>query len=437
MTQRRVPSKTRPLANGWKKQARIATTANHALTGLTAIDGITPVAGDRILVWQNTAASENGIYEAASGAWTRAWDAAFDAGSGPGTTLASGLVVFVTEGTLFGQKPFVLTTLDPIGFGNNLVFELLGAPKPTRIIYSAPVNTSFAKANYVLQGYTRWDVECVGPGGGGGSGRKGALSSERFGGDGGAGGGKSRGGGLLADLAASVQVDVDAGSAGGAAVTTSDTNGNAGAAGSNGTSWYYGQDYAVRAMYGASGAGGGTAPSTVQALGGMGNIPGMPGGTTSASTTQQQYYGGTISYPYSSVETAPGTPIVSSSRQIGSFAGGGGGAGGGMNTADTFVGSGGDGGLGSSEWNGNNVAAGGTAPGGVGGAGLSTGANNATGGSGGGGGAARAAGGGGGAGGVGGSYGGGGGGGGAAVNTVGDSGAGGAGGPGVMILILS
>ena len=48
-----------------------ATTANDALTGLAARDGYTPVAGDFILVKNQTISGNNGIYRAASTAWVR------------------------------------------------------------------------------------------------------------------------------------------------------------------------------------------------------------------------------------------------------------------------------------------------------------------------------------------------------------------------------
>jgi hypothetical protein len=53
-----------------------ASTVNIAsLSGLLTIDGITLSAGDRVLVKNQTAQELNGIYVAASGAWTRATDA--------------------------------------------------------------------------------------------------------------------------------------------------------------------------------------------------------------------------------------------------------------------------------------------------------------------------------------------------------------------------
>lgn len=52
-----------------------ATTVNLAtLSGLLTVDGITLAAGDRVLVKNQTTASENGIYVAAVGAWTRSTD---------------------------------------------------------------------------------------------------------------------------------------------------------------------------------------------------------------------------------------------------------------------------------------------------------------------------------------------------------------------------
>jgi hypothetical protein len=52
-----------------------ATTANITLSGAQTIDGVSIVAGDRVLVKNQTAAAQNGIYVAASGAWARSSDA--------------------------------------------------------------------------------------------------------------------------------------------------------------------------------------------------------------------------------------------------------------------------------------------------------------------------------------------------------------------------
>lgn len=95
-----------------------ATTANVDLAtgGLLTVDGVTLVAGDRVLVKSQTDATENGIYVAASGAWSRADD--YNSSS----EVQGGDFTFVTGGTLYGSTGWVqvnvVTTLgtDPIEF---------------------------------------------------------------------------------------------------------------------------------------------------------------------------------------------------------------------------------------------------------------------------------------------------------------------------------
>lgn len=58
-----------------KQSAHAATTGNITLSGLQTIDGVVLVAGDRVLVKAQTTASQNGIYIAAPGVWTRPADA--------------------------------------------------------------------------------------------------------------------------------------------------------------------------------------------------------------------------------------------------------------------------------------------------------------------------------------------------------------------------
>ena len=107
----------------WKQSVRMASTANiAALSGLTAIDGITPVAGDRLLLKNQTTGSQNGIWLAASGAWTRAADAA------DGTTVTPALSVMVEEGTANADTQWRLTNDGAITIGTTaLVFTQIGA----------------------------------------------------------------------------------------------------------------------------------------------------------------------------------------------------------------------------------------------------------------------------------------------------------------------
>jgi len=85
------------IAEGVKPFAPVkaATTANITLSGLAAIDGYTPVASDRILVKNQTTASQNGIYTAASGAWLKITDES-----------VLGALVFVENGTVNNDSKF-------------------------------------------------------------------------------------------------------------------------------------------------------------------------------------------------------------------------------------------------------------------------------------------------------------------------------------------
>jgi len=59
----------------WKQPVAVATLTNITLSGLQTIDGYTTLAGDRVLVKNQSTAANNGIYIAASGAWARSEDA--------------------------------------------------------------------------------------------------------------------------------------------------------------------------------------------------------------------------------------------------------------------------------------------------------------------------------------------------------------------------
>jgi hypothetical protein len=59
----------------WKQPCAVATLTNITLSGLQTIDTYTTLAGDRVLVKDQSNNANNGIYIAASGAWSRALDA--------------------------------------------------------------------------------------------------------------------------------------------------------------------------------------------------------------------------------------------------------------------------------------------------------------------------------------------------------------------------
>lgn len=95
----------------WKASVRVATTTNLTLSGPQTVDGVAVQVGDRVLVRAQTDARQNGLYVVASGAWTRAPDAALD------SQVTPGLAVFVEEGTQYHDTVWLLTTDAPIVLG--------------------------------------------------------------------------------------------------------------------------------------------------------------------------------------------------------------------------------------------------------------------------------------------------------------------------------
>ena len=95
-----------------KASVRAATTANITLSGAQTIDGVSVIAGDRVLVKDQSTASTNGIYVAAASTWSRATDADVNA------EVHAGMFTFVEEGTANADSGWVLTTNNPIVVGS-------------------------------------------------------------------------------------------------------------------------------------------------------------------------------------------------------------------------------------------------------------------------------------------------------------------------------
>lgn len=83
-----------------KLACRVATTGNITLSGTQTIDGIAVAVGNRVLVKDQTTASQNGIYIVASGAWTRATDA-------NAWVEIPGSFTFIQEGTVNADNGWV------------------------------------------------------------------------------------------------------------------------------------------------------------------------------------------------------------------------------------------------------------------------------------------------------------------------------------------
>jgi hypothetical protein len=100
---------------------RAATTGNIVLSGAQTIDGIALSAGNRVLVKNQTAGKENGIYTVASGAWIRAVDANSTA------KLAAGISVYVEEGAANGKSQWQMTNTGTVTLDSTAItFEKTG-----------------------------------------------------------------------------------------------------------------------------------------------------------------------------------------------------------------------------------------------------------------------------------------------------------------------
>lgn len=96
-----------------KASVRVATTANITLSNTQTIDGVAVSVGDRVLVKDQSTASQNGVYVVASGSWSRASD--FDEPS----EVTAGVFFFVEEGTTNGDAGFVITSDNPLTVGTD------------------------------------------------------------------------------------------------------------------------------------------------------------------------------------------------------------------------------------------------------------------------------------------------------------------------------
>ncbi|WP_095119270.1 phage tail protein [Pseudomonas sp. Irchel s3f10] len=103
-----------------KQSVRVAATGNVVLNGAQQIDGVAVIAGDRVLLANQTLSKDNGLWIVANGDWVRATDANSSAKVTPGLT------VVVEEGTANGDSLWHLTTNAPITLGTTtLTFKML------------------------------------------------------------------------------------------------------------------------------------------------------------------------------------------------------------------------------------------------------------------------------------------------------------------------
>lgn len=138
----------------WKQGVRAATTANITLSGTQTIDGISVIAGDRVLVKDQTTASANGIYTVAAGAWSRTGDFSVSA------DVTAGAMIMVREGTTNGSTVWQLTTTSVTLGTTSLVFTkrlpvtggLSGTIATNQVAYGTGTDTIGGSSNLYFNG---------------------------------------------------------------------------------------------------------------------------------------------------------------------------------------------------------------------------------------------------------------------------------------------
>lgn len=126
----------------WKEPVRAAATGNVTLaTPGATFDGVTLVSGNRVLLMNQSNASQNGIYvwTGASTPLTRASDA------DNGTELAPGTAVTVTEGTVYSDKSYIIISDATIAIGTTaMTWGQLGGGA----VYTASNGVQLTGANF-------------------------------------------------------------------------------------------------------------------------------------------------------------------------------------------------------------------------------------------------------------------------------------------------
>lgn len=99
----------------WKESVKVATTANITLSGTQTIDGVSCGVGDRVLVKNQSTASQNGIYVVASGSWSRATD------NDTGAEIIASAVYVQAGGTVNGSTQWANSNSSAITIGSTSI----------------------------------------------------------------------------------------------------------------------------------------------------------------------------------------------------------------------------------------------------------------------------------------------------------------------------
>ncbi|PYB98145.1 phage tail protein [Pseudomonas protegens] len=152
----------------FKHSVLVATSGTVTLSGLQTIDSVVLAAGNRVLVKNQAQAKDNGLYVAATGAWSRTQDA------DTSLEVTPGLFVHVEKGVANGDSVWQLVTDGPIVLGTtDLTFEMVAGrtgvnagtytkvtvDKYGRVI--AGTNPSTLAGHGITDTYTKPEIEAL------------------------------------------------------------------------------------------------------------------------------------------------------------------------------------------------------------------------------------------------------------------------------------
>lgn len=125
----------------------VATTTNITLSGLQTIDGVSVVAGNRVLVKDQSTGSQNGIYDVSSSSWSRSLDFSTN------DDVFQGVIVLINSGTSYSDSVFTLSTSGTITLGStSLTFEQLTTTQYFRVSgYTGSPTLTSSHAGFYLR----------------------------------------------------------------------------------------------------------------------------------------------------------------------------------------------------------------------------------------------------------------------------------------------
>ena len=103
-----------------RDSARAASTGNLTLSGTQTIDGVSVIAGDRVLAKNQSTGSENGIYVCAASTWARSADLNHN------DDCSANMFFFIEEGSTLADTGWVCTTNEAVTLANMVFAQFSG-----------------------------------------------------------------------------------------------------------------------------------------------------------------------------------------------------------------------------------------------------------------------------------------------------------------------